>query len=373
MPKSLRVALLPDRLFLGGVCRVVRDLWLGLPSGDLQTVVLFEEAEKHCSEVASTWFPPQSGEVIFTCLGAPDGYRKVGRVRKALSDNPCDVVNLHFNTIEGSSLAATIGAARTQTPIAITFHHLGEPVRLSARRRLAIWIILSLARVVIVSTPLLADRVRSFHKKVRIEVVPLGVSPPEITYDARKRRLFYGIPEDAYVVGHLSRMSVEKGLPQVITAVKKLCKKHENLWVVSCGSADRDSDKLKQLLATELPNNSTLLGFLEDQNEALSLFDVLAVPSGWEGFGLVFVEGAMHGLPRIGTDKGGVPYVIDDGVDGFLIPEGDTELLSDRIDQLCSDSELSCRMGKAAKERALRDFTVERMAADYAAIFKEIA
>jgi glycosyltransferase involved in cell wall biosynthesis len=135
---------------------------------------------------------------------------------------------------------------------------------------------------------------------------------------------------------------------------------------VACGSDDADSQSLTELLSTQLPENSRMLGYLPDHHEMLACCDVLAVPSAWEGFGLVYVEASLHGIPRIGTRLGGVPYVIEHGRDGFLIALDDIDDLAGKIALLRDDAELRMDLGRRARERALAQLTAERMAQHYA-------
>ena len=97
------------------------------------------------------------------------------------------------------------------------------------------------------------------------------------------------------VVGHLSRLAWHKGLPKVVAAVKALLADRPNLFLLACGGDHPDAPRLVELLGRELPERSRMLGFVADHHEMLACCDVFAVPSGWEGFGLVYVEAALHG------------------------------------------------------------------------------
>jgi glycosyltransferase involved in cell wall biosynthesis len=89
-------------------------------------------------------------------------------------------------------------------------------------------------------------------------------------------------------------------------------------------------------------------------NELAQLYseaDVLAVPSSYEGFGIVYLEGMAYGLPAIGTSAGGAREIIADGVNGYLVHPKDTSLLTQYLYQLAKDRGLLARMSHAARDR----------------------
>jgi glycosyltransferase involved in cell wall biosynthesis len=90
---------------------------------------------------------------------------------------------------------------------------------------------------------------------------------------------------------------------------------------------------------------------------------LLAVPSSYEGFGIVYLEGMWFGLPAIATSAGAAREIISPGRDGFLVPPGDPETLSDCLRRLAQDRGQLCAMALAAHRRAARHPTWEEGAA----------
>jgi glycosyltransferase involved in cell wall biosynthesis len=85
--------------------------------------------------------------------------------------------------------------------------------------------------------------------------------------------------------------------------------------------------------------------------EKLKSAHVMAIPSSYEGFGIVYLEGMAFGLPAIGTINGGASEIISDCKTGFLIPPDDEQMLSERLSTLARDRDLLKRMSVAALER----------------------
>lgn len=88
--------------------------------------------------------------------------------------------------------------------------------------------------------------------------------------------------------------------------------------------------------------------------EKLKQAHILVVPSSYEGFGIVYLEGMGFGLPAIGTTAGAASEIITDGVDGFLIEPENTDGLSSKLRLLHEQRDLLIRMSLAARERYLR-------------------
>jgi glycosyltransferase involved in cell wall biosynthesis len=78
---------------------------------------------------------------------------------------------------------------------------------------------------------------------------------------------------------------------------------------------------------------------------------VLCVPSSYEGFGIVYLEGMGFGLPAIGTTQGAAGEIIRDGATGFLVPPGDADGLAARLDSLTRDRSLLARLSLSARQR----------------------
>lgn len=92
----------------------------------------------------------------------------------------------------------------------------------------------------------------------------------------------------------------------------------------------------------------------EDLRDMLAHAHVLVVPSSYEGFGIVYLEGMCFGLPAIGTTAGAAGEIITEGRDGFLIEPENSAMLADRLRLLHEKRDLLLRMSLAARERYLR-------------------
>ena len=107
------------------------------------------------------------------------------------------------------------------------------------------------------------------------------------------------------------------------------------------------------------------LGWRSDVPRILQALDLYVQPSVSEAFGLTVVEAAAAGLPIVASDVGGIPEIIEHGVNGLLVPPGDAQALADAIQQLIDDPQRARQLGEAARRTAFERFSAEAMAAAY--------
>jgi glycogen synthase len=93
----------------------------------------------------------------------------------------------------------------------------------------------------------------------------------------------------------------------------------------------------------------------------LAYADLLVLPSIYEELGTVLLEAMQAALPIVASRTGGIPDVIEDGVNGLLVSPGDPEALARAIDRLLAERDLACRLSEEAQERA-KDYDWEVLA-----------
>ena len=87
----------------------------------------------------------------------------------------------------------------------------------------------------------------------------------------------------------------------------------------------------------------------------------MVIPSRWyENQPMTALEAMAAGRPVIATGMGGLPELIDDGIDGRLVPADDPKVLAEVLAEVVADPEAAERMGKAAREKAISRFSAER-------------
>jgi len=104
----------------------------------------------------------------------------------------------------------------------------------------------------------------------------------------------------------------------------------------------------------------------------MSNADIFVLSSHREGISNAVLEAMASGLPIVTTDAGGMQEAVRNGVDGFVVPVRDIDALVDRIQRLLEDPALRHRMGKAAREHIEAEFTLQRQAETFEAMYKSV-
>ena len=210
----------------------------------------------------------------------------------------------------------------------------------------------------------------------RFVVVRLGIEleervAPNENGRAESRR-YLGIPAGRFAVGWIGRMTAVKRTDDVLVAFKQL--RDEGIDAVLCMVGDGPDRAQLERRAHELGviRDTVFLGYQEDVAPLYSAFDALVLPSSNEGTPVSAIEALAAGRPVVATRVGGVPDVVRDGEDGFLVETGDTVELADRLARLARDPALRERMGEQGRARVLPRYAVDRLVDDVDRLYRSL-
>jgi glycosyltransferase involved in cell wall biosynthesis len=176
-----------------------------------------------------------------------------------------------------------------------------------------------------------------------------------------------GLARDAFVVSALARLSREKGIADLIEGVARVPESNVPVHLVIAGEGGARAE-LEALAASRLNGRVLFTGQVPEASDIYAAADLFALPSHMEGFGLVYLEAALHGVPSVGTSVGGIPFAIKEGVTGLLVPLRDVDAIGRAIGTMRDDPERRKRMGQAARERVEREFSPSAMCDNYARV-----
>lgn len=173
-----------------------------------------------------------------------------------------------------------------------------------------------------------------------------------------------------------ARMVKEKGVSEVIEAAERLRKEYEGrveFWL--CGRLALNSNAVsqKELEARCDGKYIKWLNFQQNIRSILGQCHIMAFPSYYrEGVPKSLIDACAIGRPIVTTNSIGCKDVVDEGVNGFLVPVKDSEALAQKLRILIEDKELRVRMGKASREKAEREFPIENVIMKHLEIYNKI-
>jgi len=172
-----------------------------------------------------------------------------------------------------------------------------------------------------------------------------------------------GFPQGRVIltVGRWAASERYKGADGLIRAMAQLRMKFPGLYLVAVGDGD-DLSRFKKIAVDSGVSESVrfLTGLSREEIAACyARCEIFALPSTGEGFGLVFLEAMAFGKPSVGADCGGTTDVVEDRVNGVLVPPGDSERLVEALAVLLKDELLRAKLGQRGAEIVRRDFSFE--------------
>ena len=291
---------------------------------------------------------------------------------------------LHTHTAKAGAIAraAALLAGGARPPVVLhTFHgHVLKGYFDAGRTAFFRQVERTLARA--------SDVLVAVSPEVRDELVELGVAPYEkfvvirlgIPLDERlggpgadsDYRRLYGIPPGAFVVGWVGRMTGVKATGAVLEIVRVA--RERGVDAVLCMVGDGPDREGLERLAHELgiARHCYFVGYQSDVAGYYRLFDAFLLPSVNEGTPVSAIESLASGTPVVANRVGGVPDVVRDGVDGFLVEPGDAEEAAERLAMLAADPALRARLGESGRARVLARYSVSRLVDDVDRLYRSL-
>lgn len=163
------------------------------------------------------------------------------------------------------------------------------------------------------------------------------------------------------VLGNVARLSPQKGQKYLLEALSLLKERGKRVRLVIAGEGEIRGEIEAEIGRRGLTDDVEMTGHRADIPDLLNSFDILVMPSLFEGLCYAVLEASAMELPVVATAVGGVRYSVQDGITGILVPPADAVALADAIAWMIDHPVRAAAMGKAGRERVLREFTKQRM------------
>jgi len=281
-------------------------------------------------------------------------------------------------------------------PLVQMFHTLGEmknrvarspeeresPQRIGVEKRL-----LTRADRVIVSTLAEQTQLRFLYKANdrKLVIIPPGV---DLTHfypiPADEAKAFVGLKPDDRMVLYVGRIEPLKGVETLIRAMScvKLVHGERPVHLAIIGgdpaasAAEMTAEMMRlQQLCDDLEMGQTVLFLGKRRQDTLQYYysaaEVVVMPSHYESFGMVALEAMACGTPVLASEVGGLAFLVQDGETGFTVPDGDPDLLAERLRVLLGNPERRTQMGRHAAEYA-KDYSWRNIAGQIVKVYRQL-
>jgi len=299
---------------------------------------------------------------------------------RALAQETRDFDLVHVVSISFDSLAyAAYRFAKWRgIQLVITpFVHLGEPQDDTVRRYYTMPHQLAMIRdsdAIIVQTQLEQDFLLARGVSVeRVHIVGPGINPQElIGGNSARFRAKYHL--DGPLVFSIGAQAYDKGSVQLVEAMTKLWNQGCPASLVLAGPVISEFRHFYDAQPQWVRERCRLLGYIseKEKRDLLAAGDVFAMPSRTDSFGIVYLEAWLYKKPVVGALAGGVPDVISDNEDGYLVPFGDAERLAEVLHRLLADPAQAQRLGARGYEKAVTQHSWSRKYAAIQAIYEHL-
>jgi N-acetyl-alpha-D-glucosaminyl L-malate synthase BshA len=211
----------------------------------------------------------------------------------------------------------------------------------------------------------------------KIQVIPMGIDPEKymrVDFSDVKQR--FGTN---HIILSVGRLIDWKGTIHLIDAMPLVLQRVPNTLLLIIGSGPEKEHLMQRANQLSLGEKVKFLGMVSevDLQAYYHAADVFVLPSvnksgKTEGLGVVLLEAMASGCPVIGSNVGGIPDIITDGENGFLVPEQDSIQLAERIVRLLSDTELRETFRKNGHAKVDELFSWNRISDQFASVYHQV-
>jgi glycosyltransferase involved in cell wall biosynthesis len=371
---AVKLVLAESGTAIGGTERVVWELATRLPRARYEVEVWLspdpgvdtlasslEEREivvRRVPEVTSRWD-------LRTMLST---WRLLRRVRP-------DLLHVHHVWPAADRYLASIADAAGVKHLVITEHIVGESH--SAGQRALKRRELDGADAVTAVSAAVAESLRADYglDPVRVKVVPNGADPPDEQGERAAMRRYReslgaGMLRPLWVcVGRLER---QKGQDVLLEALAMLRQRGIDFVCAFAGDGSTRAALEARREALGLGAHARFLGQVEDPGPLLAAADAVVLPSRWEGLPLVVLEALARGRPVVASGVGGIPEVIEDGVEGRLVPPDDATALAAALEDCFRRSDVAQSMGRRGARLIQDRYTWPRVVENFETVYDEV-
>ena len=290
--------------------------------------------------------------------------KKILTLKKLICDFDPDIIHAHMPPAEFFIRIALIGLKKY--PLVVSKHNDERFAPIPHSKMLARWCGQRAQKIISISeaVKIFTDNQLGTKNATKNKVIYYGIDRNQFSNinekDINKLKKEWNIGKGDIVIGTVARLTKQKSLDTLINGFSIINKKKKNLKLVIVGEGELEKPLKKQCRDLSLENKILFTGKRDDIQIVMNTFDIFALTSIYEGFGLVLLEAMASGKPIIASRVSAIPEVVHEGKNAFLFEKKNSKELSEMFEKVMNPN-LIQEFSEASLLRIKNKFSLESM------------
>ena len=291
----------------------------------------------------------------------------VGRLRRIIRQEQPLLVHLHSR--RGADVWGGVAARLEKVPVVVTRRVDNPEPRWWVKCKYRLY-----DRVVTISNGIRDVLIAEGLSEADVECVHSAVDTGRFQPGCRSRGWAgaLGIEDGVKVVGVIAQLIGRKGHRYLIDAMPQVIDAYPDVRFVFFGKGALEDELNARCRRNGVMDRVVFAGFRDDLDELLPCLDVVVHPADMEGLGVALLQASACAVPIIATPVGGIPEIVRDGVNGYLVTPGASAEIAARLVALLDDEPLARRMGEAGRAWVERAFSIDAMVDGNLAVYRRL-
>lgn len=306
-----------------------------------------------------------------------DDYKAYKKLKKVISEINPDIVHIHSSK---AGILARLAIRKLKIPCVYNAHGWSFSMKCSEAKK---QIYASAEKVCAKYTDMIVN-ISTYEQNLALEYKVANSQKMTVIYngiDLNKYSRGYsrneilsklGIPENAYVIGMVGRITEQKSPQTFISIAKEISNIFENAYFILVGDGDLIEEIQRSIEEKQLKDKVIITGWTNEVAKYISTFDVAILTSKWEGFGLVLAEYMASGKPIVASNVGGIPNVISHNHNGILIEPNDVEGFINAIIKIKEDKTMANMFIENSYIDVKKKFDIKRVVKEHEKLYMKL-
>lgn len=276
---------------------------------------------------------------------------------------------VHVHSRRGADIwgAAAAWCARTPAIITRRVDNPENPIIVSLKYR-------SYRRIVAISEGIRQVMLSEGIPGKKIVCIPSAVDTERFSTSCDREWFLheFGLKPTHQAIGMIAQFIPRKGHRFLIDAVPGILARCPEARFLLFGRGPLEKDLRQKCSRKSLDSQIIFAGFRDDMERILPCLDIVVHPATLEGLGVSLLQAAASGVPIVATGVGGIPEIVGNGANGYLIDSGDIQAIINRVTDLLADPTKSKRFGAISRSKVTSRFSISAMVSSYLSVYHNV-